>query len=138
MGAFANFQDAVRAALNSEPSLTAIVGTRIFDDVPHAKESISTAYPRVSIGDQNGTESGASDAEAATISIAIHAWSRAPGRLECLRMLDAIRKALHDRQLAVSEGVIVFLNYQSHETSKDPDGETYHGIARFEGFYQYG
>jgi hypothetical protein len=138
MGAFRDFQEAVRGALNSEPTLTAIVGTKIFDDVPHASEAISTAYPYVTIGDQIGAEAGTSDSDAAEVTVTLHAWTRAPGRLECLAMLDGIRTALHNKSLATPLGVIVYLNYQSHQTLRDPDGETYHGVITFLGLHQYG
>lgn len=138
MPAFADFQSAVSSALKGWPALSAIVGVRVFDDVPHASESTNTAYPRVTIGEQTGEEAGSDTHDASTMTITIRAWSRAPGRLECLRMLDAIRDAVHNKSLFVAHGVLVMLLYQGHETQKDPDGETYQGIIRFAGLYQYG
>lgn len=139
MGAFADFQTAVFEALAGNPALTALAGAgKVFDDVPHGKEASAPAYPYVTIGDQSGDEDGASDVDAAEMTIEVHAWSRAPGRLECLRMLDAIRDALHDKSHAVATGVLVHLNYESHETVPEQDRETYHGVIRFKGFYHYG
>jgi Protein of unknown function (DUF3168) len=137
MGQFSDFQSAVFRALNAEPALTAIVGARIFDDVPHEKETASTILPRVTIGDQSGVEAGSDTHDAADISITLHAWSRLPGRKECLNILSAMIEALHKKQHAVAEGVLVYLYYEAHETQKDPDGETYHGIIRFNGLMQF-
>lgn len=138
MGAFADLQKAVFGRLGGSPALAAIAGARIYDDVPHNKEAAAPAFPHVTIGEQSGQEDGASDIEAASVSITIHAWSRMPGRLQCLEMLDAIRDALHDQPLVVSNGIVVRFDYQEHETVKEADGETYHGLIRFEGLYQYG
>lgn len=138
MGAFAEFQKAVYRALRGSADVSALVSDRVYDDVPHGKEGATPAFPFVTIGDQAGTESGASDMVAANVSIALHAWSRKPGRLECLEIVDALHKALHDKTHAVSAGVIVRLDYQGHETLRDPDGETYHGVIRFEGLYEFG
>lgn len=138
MGAFAEFQKAVFRRLAGDPAVVALVGTKVYDDVPHQKEGTAPEFPFVTIGDQTGAESGASDLDASAVTIAVHAWSRKPGRLECLQLLDAIRDALHNRDHAVAGGAIVRLDYQGHETLKDQDGETYHGICRFEGLYQYG
>lgn len=136
--AFADFQMAVSAALKSWPALAAIVGVKVFDDVPHKSEPIDTSFPYVTIGEQSGDEAGSDTHNAAEMKVAIRAWSRAPGRLQCLQMLDVIRDALHDKSLFVATGLVVFLLYEAHETQKDPDGETYQGIIRFKGLYQYG
>ena len=138
MASFSDFQSAVYRALMAEPSVTAIVNTRIFDDVPHEKETPATALPRISIGDQTGTEAGSDTHDASEITITLHAWSRSPGRSECLNMITAMIDALHKKDHAVADGVLVYLNYDAHETQKDPDGETYHGIVRFTGLMQFG
>lgn len=138
MAFLTDFQGAVSKSLNAWPALTAIVGTRIFDDVPHGSEATSTAFPRVTIGEQIGTEDGSDSHDATTLSITLHAWSRSPGRKQCLDMLSEMIVALHNKSHFVANGVLVFLLYEGHETTKDPDGETYHGIIRFGGLYQFG
>lgn len=137
MAFLTDFQAGVFKALNSWPALTDIVGVRIFDDTPHDKETADTAFPRVTIGDQIGTEAASDTHDASDIVITLHAWSRAPGRKQCLDMISAMIEALNRKDMAVSDGVVVFLSYEAHETQKDPDGETYHGIVRFRGLYQF-
>ena len=138
MGTLVDFQSAIWRALQAEPTLTALVSTRIFDDTPHESETTSTVFPRVTIGEQTGREDGSDTHDAIAISITIHAWSRAAGRKECLNILSAINTALHNKSHAVATGLIVFLLYDEHETQREPDGETSHGIIRFSGLLQYG
>lgn len=139
MGAFLEFQKAVFAALNGDPALTTLIGAgKVFDDVPHGEESTAPAYPYVTIGDQKGEEAGASDIDAADMTIEVLAHSRGAGKAQLLSMLDAIRDALHDQSHAVSTGVLIHLLYDDHETLPSADRETFTGVIRFRGFYQYG
>lgn len=143
MGAFVDFGKAVFAALNGAPALTAIIGaSKVFDDVPVQGEATSPSFPYVVIGDQQGAEAGTASTSAADMQITIDAWSRGAGKQQVLQMLDAIRDALdagpENKSLAVSVGVIVYLNYLSHETQPGSDRETWHGLIRFRGYYQYG
>lgn len=143
MGAFLDFQKAVFAALNGDPALTALIGAgKVFDDVPHSKETSAPEFPYVVIGDQTGEENGASGACAADMTIEVHAWSRGAGRSQCLSILDAIRAAVEGgadhKTHAVATGVLVELHYQAHQTVLEEDRETYRGTIRFGGFYHYG
>lgn len=134
--AFADFQGAIFKALAGDPGVVAIVGARIFDDVPHEGEAIASGFPRVSIGEQGGEMVGTDDSDIVSMEITVHAWSRAPGRRECLQLIGAIVEALHKRAHPVASGLLIFLNYATHETVKEPDGETYHGSVRFAGMLQ--
>lgn len=138
MSFLSEFQSAIYKALMAEPSLREIVGTRIFDDVPHEAETISTVFPRVTIGDQSAEVAGSDTHDAMVIAVELHAWSRMAGRKECLDIVTAIIDALHDKQHGVGEGVLVHLFYEGHETDKEGDGETYHAAVRFSGLYQFG
>lgn len=136
MGAFSDFQSAVFKTLRGSPVVAEFVSTRIYDDVPHSAEAAAPSFPFITIGDQAGAENGADSMLAVEMEITLHAWSRAAGRKECLDILSAMVKALHDVPMLVTEGVVVYLNYASHSTSRDGDGETYHGQIVFTGFYQ--
>ena len=138
MAAFADFQGAIYKALSGEPTVTAIVSNRIFDDVPHEAEPVATSFPRISIGDQSSSWIGTDDSDVVELEITLHAWSRMPGRKECLDLIFAMVRALHKRSHPVSSGVLVLMHYAGHETTKESDGETYHGQVRFTGLLQFG
>ena len=136
MNAFAAFQAAIYKALAGAPGVTAIVGSRIFDDVPHEAETTSTAFPRISIGEQSAEFNGTSDSDIFDVEVVIHAWSRAPGRKECLEMVGQIYAALHRQSLQGAAGYIVNMEFAGHDTAKEADGETYHATVRFAGLLQ--
>lgn len=139
MGAFVDFSKAVCAALKASTDLTAVAGAnKVFNDVPVQGEASAPAFPYVVVGEQQGTEAGTDGSEASEMQITIDAWSRGAGNQQALAMLDAIRDALHNKSHFVAKGVMVYLYYLSHETLRGNDGETYQGVIRFRGLYQYG
>lgn len=143
MPGFADFQGAIWKALNGDPALQTLLGgaNKVLDDAPHGSESAAPAYPYVTLGEQLGAEDGASDVQMAAMQITLHAWSRGAGRLQSLQIIDAMRDALEareDKTPVVAHGVIVHLLYLGHETIREADGETYHGVLRMQGIYQYG
>lgn len=139
MGAFADLHTAVFGSLKGHALLTALVGERIFDDVPHGSEAASPAFPFVTIGDQQGTDEGASDTDITRITLTLNVWSRGAGRLQCLQVLDAVRDALHwDRGHATGSGRVLDMAYLAHETNREADGETYHAFLRIAVLYQFG
>lgn len=137
---FAALQKAIYTALVSEPALVALVpAARVVDDVPHQKEGGAPAFPYITIGDQSGREESADDVDISAFQVSLHVWSRAAGRSQCLQIMDAMRKALSwSKDYALEFGALVDIAYAGHETQRDADGETYHGIVRFEGLLQFG
>lgn len=136
MLAFSALQAAVYKALRVNPTLAALVVARVFDDVPHEAESTSTVFPRVTIGEQSSEFAGTDDSDLFEIELTIHAWSRLPGRSECLNLVGAIYEALHRQTLPTTAGYIVDMLYAGHDTAKEADGETYHATVRFTGLLQ--
>lgn len=138
-GPFVSFAKAVNAALVRNTALTTLIGAgRVFDDVPHAGEAAAKDYPYVVIGDQQGAEQGASDMDGADMTITIDAWSRGAGKQQMLGMLDCIYTALHDNGHSTETGQVIFLRYLGHETVPSGERETWHGLIRFRGLYQFG
>ena len=45
--------------------------------------------------------------------------------------MSAVRDALHEAELALAGHRLINLRHEVSEASRDPDGETYHGIVRF-------
>ncbi len=122
-----SLQSAIYQTLSNSAALTAALGgLRIYDDPPQ-----SAPYPFITLGQSaiydwsTGTEDGAEHL------LTLHVWSRAGGKKQAYEILELIKSLLHDQALSLDGQALVNLRYQFSETRQDPDGETYHGIARY-------
>ncbi len=120
-------QQSIFARLASDTALlTLLGGQRIYDDVPQGAD-----FPYVTFGQglardwSTGTDDGNEHV------LTLHVWSQAKGRKEAHEIMGALRDALHDQPLTLSGYRLVNLRHEQSEARRDPDGETYHGIARF-------
>jgi hypothetical protein len=120
-------QQAIVGELAADPGvLAALSGPRIYDDTPQP-----AAFPYVTIG-QTTARSADADLEPADEHIlTLHVWSRARGRREALAIIDEMRRALHDRPLALADHKLINLRHEFSEARRDRDGETIHGLVRF-------
>lgn len=119
-------QGAIVTKLKATPAVTALIGTRIYDSVP------STAtFPYVSIGPE---QTLADDADCITgfeIFMQLDAWSRATGSPEVKRIAEAVRDALHDFELPLTDNALVSFRHRQTRVLKDPDGLTAHAALEF-------
>lgn len=120
-------QKAIYATLKADSALVALLGgERIYDEVPRG-----AAFPYVTFGPSTtrdwstGTETGAEHL------ITLRAWSKAGGEKEVHLLLDALRAALHETSLAITDHRLVSMRHETSDALRGADGETYQGIARF-------
>ena len=122
---------ALQAAIFSKltgdaPVLAALGGPRIYDEVPTRAE-----FPYLTFGQSTerdwstGTDLGHEHV------FTLHVWSRARGRKEADIVLAAAEAALHDQALSLTGHRLVNLRHEFSDARREPDGETYHGIARY-------
>lgn len=115
-------QGAVVAALKSYAPLTAIVGARIYDEVP-----TSAAFPYVSLGPTNEVQVDADCIAASEITIQIDVWSRANGAPESLRIAHEVSLALADLSLTIN--ALSSIEHRNTRRFRDPDGITNHAVV---------
>jgi hypothetical protein len=120
-------QKAVYGALVADAALVALLGgERIYDDVPRG-----AVFPYVSFGPgttrdwSTGTETGAEHL------FTLRCWSKAGGEKEVHLVLEAIRAALHEASLVLTDHRLVSLRHEASDALRGADGETYQGVARF-------
>ena len=120
-------QKAIYGTLAADTALVALLGgEHIYDDVPRG-----AAFPYVTFGPSTtrdwstGTEAGSEHL------VTLRAWSKAGGEKEVHLVLEAIRNALHEAALALGGHRLVSLRHEMSDAMREPDGETYQGIARF-------
>ncbi len=120
------FQVAVRTALLADATLTAIVGTRVFDHTPQ-----DTDFPYVVMGESSGSEFDTKSEEGMEQTIMIHSWSRYRGLKETKDIIAAIIDVLDKAALLVSGHTLVDLRFEFSDTIPQDDGFTRHGVMRF-------
>ncbi len=111
---------------NSAAVTSLLGGTKIFDDVPQA-----TTYPYLTLGQTIERDWSTGSEEGTEHIVTLHVWSRAGGKQEAQAILGKIHEALHDSPITLADHHLVNLRHEYAEARQEPDGETYHGIARF-------
>ena len=120
-------QKAVFATLTANASVVAVLGgARVYDEVPVRGEFPYLTFGQTTERDwSTGTDLGHEHI------FTLHVWSRARGRKETDDIMAAAEAALHDQALALTGHRLVNLRHEFSDARREPDGETYHGIARY-------
>ncbi len=119
-------QKAIHAALAADTSfITLLGGERIFDDVPRGAQ-----FPYISFGLTSERDWSTATEPGSEHLLTLHVWSRANGRRQADDLLQAVRAILHDADLTLEGHHLVNLQQEFADVRRDPDGETFHGIAR--------
>jgi hypothetical protein len=120
-------QKAVYVRLTGDAGvLAALNGAKVYDHVPRR-----TPKPYITFGRNVVRDFSASGSEAHEHDLALHVWAGAKGRKETAAILEAVRAALHDSALVLDAHRLINLRHTSSEITREDDGETLEGIARF-------
>ncbi|GMG82584.1 DUF3168 domain-containing protein [Paralimibaculum aggregatum] len=120
-------QKAVLAALDGDTTLTALVGGRIFD-----RARADVAFPYISFGPSTMQDWDTDGGYGAEVILQVDAWSRAGGKVECLRIQARVHALLHDAALSLDTHRFVLARLDLPARAfTDPDGETTHGVQQF-------
>lgn len=120
---------AVVAALLADPSVTALVGTRIYDYVPAAP-----AYPFLRCTTAITSPWEATGAvQGSLVRLQVDAFTKDYGRGSAELLAAAVVAALDEADLAFPEGSLVSLQWRQSRLLDDPaeQGVT-HGVIEFE------
>lgn len=119
-------QKGLRAALVANTGVAALVGARIYDEPPQ-----NVTFPYIRFGD---IEPGAFDTDTiqgSLTGVSIEAHSRsASGRVEAVRMVEAVRDALHRQEpsVTVAGHTLVELICQTYSVTRDNEGRGYTAV----------
>jgi len=127
LGATWDLQRAVHAALAGDTSVLALLGgARIYDDVPQG-----AAFPYVSLAGFTARDWATGTDPGAEVIFTINTWSRGAGHKQAHLLAEAVRSALHDAPLTLTDHHLVNLRHESSSTHRERDGDTYRVAARF-------
>lgn len=122
-------QGAIVTRLKAQPAVTALIGQRIYDDVP-----AQPVFPYVSFGPSDELTEDAECIEGFEISMQIDVWSRSVGFPEARQIADAVRQALHGYEFNLTSNALVTFQHRITRMFRDPDGLTNHAALTFAGF----
>ena len=120
-------QGAIVQRLKADSTLTTLVAGRVYDQPPS-----NPVFPYVTIGPSDANDDDAECITGFLISQQIDGWSRAVGFPEVKKIADAVRLALHDVDLALTDNALVFFQHRQTRTIRDPDGLSSHSVLTFE------
>lgn len=115
-------QAAIVGALKADTALVAIVGTRVYDNVPPG-----AAYPYVSLGQPQVLPDKADCIDGSIVVYTVHGWSSDLGKSVQVKQIGArIGAALDENEFSLTGHRVVIAQHEQTNYLDDPDGITKH------------
>lgn len=122
---------AIVAALAADSSVLAIVGADATGAKVYSASPGEVTAPYVVVGDVTSLDYPMSAMDGQEHTVTVHCWTEQESKAQVLRLMAAVRAALHDRPPRMSAGDFVNLRCEFGQTLADPDGRSMHGVLRF-------
>lgn len=120
--------NAIRAALLADSAVMAGIDA-VYDKVPADPWRAKNAH--MSRGPFYGTPDDAECIDGQEITIQLDIWSRKPNRWTMDDQIAAVRSALHEQELELTDSALVSLRLTLWRILDDPDPLTVHGVMQF-------
>jgi len=120
-------QVAIVTKLKASPAVRNLVGARIYDNVP-----ADAVFPYVSLGPADELPDDIGCRKSFEITLQIDCWSQKVGFPEVKHVSEAVRVALDDEGISLTENALVLFQYRGTRWLRDPDGKTSHAAMTFE------
>jgi len=117
-------QKALVAKLTADPTITGMVGTRVYDAVP-----MDATKPYVSFGPFQMLPEHGDCLDGGETFIQLDAWARGPDTVEAKRLGAAIAICLDETALTLDNNRLVLLEIDQTQYLRDPDGITAHCVV---------
>lgn len=117
-------QVAIVSTLKADVDVSALVSGRIYDVVPAQAGSDTAQFPYVSFGGSQDLPEGADCIDASDLTIQLNVWSRDPGFAEGRKIAKAVRRALDQDALSLTDNALVYFTYLRRDDIRAPDGLT--------------
>ncbi|MGB3486675.1 MAG: DUF3168 domain-containing protein [Xanthobacteraceae bacterium] len=124
-------QGVIVSRLKADTAVRAVVADRVYDNVPK-----DAGFPRVTLGATDEISDDADCIEGLAISFQVDCWSQAVGFPQVRQISDAVRRSLHDADLALMNNALVSLTHRQTRVFRDPDGLTSHAAMTFDAFVE--
>ena len=118
-------QAALYAKLIGDSALMSMI-QGVYD---HVSEGAN--FPYITMGETESRDSSTFGKNGQAFSLTLHVWSRSRGRKEAQQIMTRIHDLLHKGAMTVAGGEFAGSIYDFGTVLLDPDGLTYHGVARY-------
>lgn len=125
MGSAEELQRLLYATLTADAAVMALAN-RVYDKVSELPYGTKNSY--ISFGPTDSVEDDAECITGVEVTCQIDVWSRADGALECKKLTDLVRKALHRQSLTLTTNALVDVWVTLTRVFPDPSGE-HHGVV---------
>ncbi|WEX07734.1 DUF3168 domain-containing protein [Chelativorans sp. AA-79] len=122
-----DLQEAVFAALKADSALVTALGGAKFHDVTPANLN----FPYITFGRTSTYDWSTGTEEGSEHLFTLHVWSKQKGRREALALMERVRAALHEKDLALSGHDLVNLRLEFSDIRFDEDLAVFDGSMRF-------
>lgn len=129
MSASYDLQKLIYDTLRNDAGVMAQV-SGVYDSVPDNPWGAKQAY--ISFGPVDVVEDDAECIYGATHAFQIDCWSRKKGSVHCKQIVDAVKKALHDKSADLGDYGLAQMRVTMRRVFADPDGVTTHGVVTVE------
>ncbi|MHB2265034.1 DUF3168 domain-containing protein [Aliihoeflea sp. PC F10.4] len=128
MSVQAELQKLILDTLKANAAVMALANG-VYDRVSDSPWGPESKNGYISFGPHDVVEDDADCIIGGTHTVQIDCWSRQVGVVHAKRMTDAVKAALHDRDIQLTENAMVQMRVTMRRALPDPDGLTSHGIV---------
>lgn len=120
-------QGAVVARLKADTMVAALIGPRVYDEVP-----ASAIFPYIVVGDGQVVGDDDDCADVSEVTFQVHAWTRPPdaGWPKSKSIAAAVRTAMKS-PLTLPGFDVLLCEFAQIQFLRDPDGLTRHAMVEF-------
>ncbi len=115
------------STLKANAAVMALV-TDVHDTVPTNPWGTKLAY--ISLGPSDIVTDDVDCIDGEEHSVQLDVWSRKVGQVECKKICDAVKRALHEQELELTDNALIEIRVPNYLVMRDPDGLTIHGVVR--------
>ncbi|MGX1196929.1 DUF3168 domain-containing protein [Parvibaculum sp. MBR-TMA-1.3b-4.2] len=119
-------QQAIQSRLMADGPLAALLDGRIYDDVP-----AQAPFPYLASGEARSRDWSSGDSIGTDVTLTLIVYSRAHGRREAKEIAGAVKAALHEADLALTDHTLVSLRFRDGHIARQRDGITWRQELRF-------
>jgi len=118
---------ALQIVLSTDSNVRAVLGEvpRLYDHLPE-----DPVFPYLTYGPMRSQDIGGDEADIQTHILTLHVWSRYGGRAEVIRIVNAITKAVTEREFDLGDIHLARKHILYSDIMRAPDGRTLHGLIR--------